>query len=170
MAENIILIGFMGIGKGRTARSLAASTGRYCVDTDDLIETLTKQKIRAVFKEHGEPYFRQLEQQTADWLEAHVTGTIVSTGGGFFKVNNIRRLGTVIYLHASIESIIRSIQEHPNARKKIKKRPLLRDIDQAQSLFHERLPLYRQAAHYEINLENSSIADAVHQLSLLTPA
>ena len=40
MAENIILIGFMGVGKGRVARTLAAGTGRYTVDTDDLIETM----------------------------------------------------------------------------------------------------------------------------------
>ena len=49
MADNIILIGFMGVGKGRTARELSRLTGRFTVDTDDLIESFTKLKIRKIF-------------------------------------------------------------------------------------------------------------------------
>jgi shikimate kinase len=165
MADNIILIGFMGVGKGRTARALAAMTGRYTVDTDDLIETMVKMKIRTIFKEFGEPRFRQMEQQTADWLEYHVTGTVVSTGGGFFKVNNLSRLGTVIYLHSSVEAILEAIMRHPNARKKIKKRPLLQDLDQAGALFNERLPLYRRAADHEISVENREIQDVAAEIA-----
>ena len=52
MADNIILIGFMGVGKGRTARALAEKTGLFAVDTDDLIETMTKMKIRQIFAVH----------------------------------------------------------------------------------------------------------------------
>ena len=46
MAENIVLIGFMAVGKGKTARELARITGRYTVDTDDLIESMSKSKSR----------------------------------------------------------------------------------------------------------------------------
>ena len=167
MAENIILIGFMGVGKGRTARRLAAVTGRYTVDTDDLIETMVKMKIRTVFQEYGEPYFRQLEQQTANWLEYHVSGTVVSTGGGFFKVNNLNRLGKVVYLHSPVEAIIKAITNHPNAKKKIKKRPLLQNLDQAGKLFDERLPAYRRVADYEILVKDREIADIAEEIAEL---
>ncbi|XOF34972.1 MAG: shikimate kinase [Candidatus Electrothrix sp. YB6] len=152
MADNIILIGFMGVGKGRTARALAELSGRFAVDTDDLIESMVKKKIRRIFAEHGEARFRELEQQAADWLEAHVTGTVVSTGGGFFKVNNLKRLGSVVYLHSPVSDILASIHCHPNAAKKIKKRPLLQNLAQAEELFRERLPQYRLAADYEISV------------------
>jgi len=164
MSKNIILIGFMGVGKGRTARALAAKTGKYTVDTDDLIETMVKMKIRHIFSEHGEPYFRQLEQQTADWLKKNVKNTIVSTGGGFFQVNNIKKLGEVVYLHSSVEGILQAIQQHPKAEKKIKKRPLLQNLDQARALFEDRLPLYRQAADVEINVEERNTDSVVEAL------
>ncbi|MCI5219249.1 MAG: hypothetical protein D3914_08680 [Candidatus Electrothrix sp. LOE2] len=40
-------------------------------------------KIRDIFAAQGEAEFRRLEQKAADWLEYHVSGTVVSTGGGF---------------------------------------------------------------------------------------
>jgi len=164
MNGNIILIGFMGVGKGRTARALAAKTGRFAVDTDDLIESLAKKKIRKIFADQGEPLFRQLEQQAADWLQKNVQSTIVSTGGGFFQVKGLKDLGTVIYLHSDVEEILKSIMAHENAAKKIKKRPLLQDLEKARKLFDQRLPHYRKAADIEINVEGKDpvqVADEI---------
>jgi shikimate kinase len=164
MPDNIILIGFMGVGKGRCARELAAGTGRFTVDTDDLIETMFKMKVRTIFQEYGEPRFREMEQQTADWLEYHVSGTVVSSGGGFFKVKNLNRLGRVVYLHSSVEAILAAIRSHPKAKKKIKKRPLLQNLDQAEKLFNDRLPQYRRAADLEISVQDREIADVVEEI------
>lgn len=161
MANNIILIGFMGVGKGRTARALATATGRFAIDTDDLIESFTKTKIRKLFAEQGEPAFRRIEQQVADWLETRVCGSIVSTGGGFFMAGNLRRLGRVIYLHARLDAIIAAIEQHPKAERKIKKRPLLQDRTKARELYQTRLPLYRAAADIEIDVEERSTAEVV---------
>ncbi len=168
MNKNIILIGFMGVGKGRTARALSEKSGWFTVDTDDLIETMVKMKIRNIFTEHGEPHFRSLEQKTANWLGKNVKKTIVSTGGGFFQVKNINKLGTVVYLHSSVDGIIKSILRHPNADKKIKKRPLLQDLDQARELFEQRLPLYRMAADFEIVVEGREPEDVSEELLELT--
>ena len=167
MSDNIILIGFMGVGKGRNARSLAARSGRYTVDTDDLIETMVKMKIRKIFKEYGEPRFRQLEQQTADWLEYHVSGTVVSTGGGFFMVNNLHRLGQVVYLHSSLDAILHAMTNHPNGAKKLKKRPLLQDMDKARDLYNDRLPKYRKAADHEVSVEGREIEDISGEIAEL---
>ncbi|HHD72394.1 MAG TPA: shikimate kinase, partial [Epsilonproteobacteria bacterium] len=75
MNNNIILIGFMGVGKGTTARAFAARYGMYNIDTDDLIESRENRSIKKIFREEGESYFRALEQETADWIEGHVLGT-----------------------------------------------------------------------------------------------
>ena len=58
MERNIVLIGFMAVGKGRTARELARQSGRYAIDCDDLIESFSKMKIREIFEHLGEPHFR----------------------------------------------------------------------------------------------------------------
>lgn len=143
----------MGVGKGRTARELASLTGRFAVDTDDMIESMVKMKIRKIFADQGEKAFRELEQRAASWLENNVAGTVVSTGGGFFMVNNIERIGRIVYLHSSLKGIITAMQNHPNASKKIKKRPLLQDLDKATDLYQQRLPFYRKAAFHEIDVE-----------------
>ncbi len=153
MNSNIILIGFMGVGKGRTARALAAKTGLFAIDTDNLIVALAKKKIRTIFAEYGEPYFRALEQRTADWLRHYVRNTIVSTGGGFFMVNNLGETGRIVYLHSSLDGILSALHSHPKAARKIRKRPLLQDADKARALYDKRLPLYRGVADYEINIE-----------------
>ncbi len=153
MADNIILIGFMGVGKGRAARALAAQTGLYTIDTDNLIVALVKKKIRTIFAEDGEPCFRALEQRTADWLRHYVHNTIVSTGGGFFMVNNLGETGRIVYLHSSLDGILSALHSHPKATRKIRKRPLLQDAAKARALYDERLPLYRGVADYEINVE-----------------
>ena len=161
---NIVLIGFMGVGKGRTARMLAEQTGKFAVDCDDLIESFANTKVKKIFAEFGEPHFRELERKIASWLEKKVCDTIVSTGGGFYNVPNIRKIGTVVYLHSDFDKILKAIHNHPNAKKKIKKRPLLQDIDAARALFEQRLPLYRNIADIEIKVSGKSIEKIVDDI------
>lgn len=159
MDRNIVLIGFMAVGKGRTARELARQCGRYAIDCDDLIESRSKMKIRDIFERYGEPHFRQLERETGEWLEHHVSRTIISTGGGFVNVPNLKRIGTVIYLHSDFESIVASVKDHPQAGKKLEKRPLLKNLKKARRLFDSRLPIYREAADIEIEVTGRQTAD-----------
>ena len=57
--NNIILIGFMGVGKGTIARALIKESSMFAIDTDDLIESMENKKIKKIFEEQGEPYFRR---------------------------------------------------------------------------------------------------------------
>jgi shikimate kinase len=159
---NIVLIGFMGVGKGRTARMLAEQTGKFAVDCDDLIESFANTRVRKIFTDFGEPRFRELEQMVATWLEKAVRDTIISTGGGFFNVSNIRKIGKIVYLHSDFDKIMNTIYAHPNVKKKIKKRPLLKDMDAAKDLFNKRLSLYRAVADIEIKVSGRSIEDISH--------
>lgn len=159
MPNNIVLIGFMGVGKGRTAREIARQTGRFTIDTDDMIESATNLKIKKIFEQQGEPAFRKMENQLSLWLENSVCNTVVSTGGGFFMVKNIKKLGTVIHLHASLDGILEAIMSHPKAAKKIRKRPLLQDLESAKILYNKRLPLYREVATHSIDIEGRDIAE-----------
>jgi shikimate kinase len=165
MEKNIVLIGFMGVGKGRTARALARETGRFAVDTDDLLESLVKKSIRKLFRDHGEAFFRQMEQKTAQWLRSSVQGTIISTGGGFYMVDGLQQIGEVVYLHSSLEAIIDGINSHPKAQKKRAKRPLLQNMEMARDLYQKRLPLYRALAKYEVDVEGRDIPAVAKEIA-----
>jgi shikimate kinase len=157
MQRNILLIGFMGVGKGTTARAFAKRYGVYNIDTDDLIESKEKRSVKKIFKKEGEEYFRALEQQTADWIEKHVTGTLISCGGGFYKVNNLNKLGTVVLLDASFDWIHKRLKNAPNAKKKLAKRPLFSKPKAAKKLYAEREKAYKAVADIVINVEDKSL-------------
>ncbi len=61
--DNIILIGFMGVGKGTVARALVKESSYFAIDTDDLIESIDNRKVKKIFEEDGEVYFRSLEKK-----------------------------------------------------------------------------------------------------------
>lgn len=164
MKRNIVLIGFMGVGKGRTARCLAEMTDMFALDCDDLIESFANKKIRTIFSENGETLFRELEQKTAKWLEKRVTGSVISTGGGFVNVSNIKKIGYVVYLHSDFTSIVDAIHAHPNAAKKIKKRPLLQNMKDAKKLYNDRLPVYRGVADIEVSVAGKNIESVASEI------
>ena len=164
MEKNIVLIGFMAVGKGRTARELARQSGRYAIDCDDLIESFSKMKIREIFKQHGESYFRRLERETGRWLEENVNRTIISTGGGFVNVPNLKNIGVVVHLYSDFEAIITSILDHPQSQRKLKKRPLLKSLKKARKLFDSRLPIYRGAADFEIDVTATKTSDVARAI------
>ncbi len=162
--KNIILIGFMGVGKGTLARELTSRTDYIAVDSDDLIESLENRKIKTIFKVEGEAYFRNLEKKIADWLANHVENTIISTGGGFFAVENLNNIGTVVYLKSDFDAILKSILDHPKAEKKIMKRPLFRDTAKAKELFYAREPLYAAKADITVNVAGRTPADIAGEI------
>jgi len=155
--KNIVLIGFMGVGKGSIAREIVKKSSLIGLDTDDIIESMENRKIKTIFAEEGEDYFRTLERKVARWLQKEVEGTLISTGGGFFKVPNLKKIGTVVLLNAPFETIYNRILEHPDATKKLAKRPLFQDIERARALYEERLPLYLKAADIVIDVSDKDI-------------
>ncbi len=154
----------MGVGKGTTARAFAARYGMYNIDTDDLIESRENRSIKKIFREEGESYFRALEQETADWIEGHVSGTLISCGGGFYKVDNLSELGTVILLEASFEWIYGRIATSHNAKKKLKKRPLFAQPEAAKKLYSEREKAYKSLADAIVNVEGKSLDEIIKEI------
>lgn len=164
MKNNIILIGFMGVGKGSVAREVVKRAGVIAIDTDDIIESMENRSIKKIFATEGEAYFRQIEKNVAKWLETSVKGTLISTGGGFYKVDNLKKIGTVVLLHSQFDAIYMRIKNHPNAEKKLKKRPLLQDLEKANALFKERLPEYEKLADVVIDVTDRSVESIAKEL------
>jgi len=167
--NNLILIGFMGVGKGTTARAFAKKYGCYNIDTDDLIESKENRSIKKIFEKEGEEYFRRLEQETADWIECCVDRTLISCGGGFYQVKNLKKLGTVVLLDASYEWIYRRLSQAKNAEKKLAKRPLFSQPKKAKKLYEKRLEAYRQVADVVVDVEHQSFKNVLKALAEAAP-
>ena len=162
--SNIILIGFMGVGKGTIARAYAKEFDEFAIDTDDLIESLDNRKIKTIFNEDGEPYFRNLEKRCALWLEKNVQNSIISTGGGFYKQENLKRIGKVVLLDSSFDGIYQRIKNHPNSNKKFAKRPLFQNLNEAQKLYNQRSSEYREVVDFILDVEEKSVDKIIKEL------
>ena len=162
--KNIVLIGFMGVGKGTIAREIKKQSKYIALDTDDLIESMENRKIKEIFETDGEKYFRALEAEVASWLQKSVQNTLISTGGGFYKVKNLKKIGTVVLLDSPFESILKRIQEHPNAAKKLKKRPLLKDLKAAKKLYNERRPQYLEVADIVVDVTDKTAQECAKEI------
>ena len=106
--KNIVLIGFMGVQRDtrkRDGRKNQYQRYRYGWSNREPYQYQNQKDLR----QKGKAYFRQLEQRTANWLTNGVTNSIISTGGGFYKVKNLKDIGTVVYLQADFDWIYERI-------------------------------------------------------------
>lgn len=149
----------MGVGKGTTARAFTKKYGTYIIDTDDLIESKENKEVKKIFDKKGEAYFRKLEQQTANWIESCVENTFISCGGGFYKVDNLKNLGTVVLLDASFEWIHNRLKTAKNSKAKLEKRPLFSKEKEARKLYKEREKAYRKLADIIVDVEKYSLEE-----------
>ncbi|MDX9742703.1 MAG: shikimate kinase [Arcobacteraceae bacterium] len=164
LKNNILLIGFMGVGKGTIGRALVKSSTYFAIDTDDLIESIENKRIKKIFEDEGEPYFRALEKRCALWCEKNLKNTIISTGGGFYRQENIKNIGTIVYLQSSFEKIIEALENAPDSKKKFKKRPLLSDLKVAKEIYDTRVKEYEKVADIVVNVEDWDIKRIVSEI------
>ncbi|AGZ82152.1 shikimate kinase [Campylobacter fetus] len=162
--KNIVLIGFMGVGKGTIARALAEKLGVFAIDGDDMIESYANKKIKKIFEDEGEEAFRKIEKNLAKFLENSVKGAVISTGGGFYKVKNLKKIGTVIYLKSSFEKIIERIKNSSNSEKKFAKRPLLSNLEEAKKIHTSRDKEYEKKADFSILVEDKTEKQIISQI------
>ena len=120
-ARSIVLVGMPGSGKSAVGRRLAARLDLPFVDADEEIERAAGQPITDIFKDHGEPYFRDGERKVIARL-LRSGPLVLATGGGAFMVaetqENIRQGGISIWLKAELSLLLRRVLKRNN-------RPLL---------------------------------------------
>jgi len=154
----------MGVGKGTVARALVKHSDYFAIDTDDLIESIENKKIKKIFEDQGEAYFRTLEKKCALWCEKNIKNTIISTGGGFYKQKNIKQIGTIIYLQSPFHRIIEALRQAPNSKKKFKKRPLLNNLNEAEKLYNLRVQEYEKVADIIVDVSHWDIDVIVKEI------
>lgn len=139
---NIILIGFSGCGKTTVGKEISNITDMEFVDTDILIQRRLSLKIQDIFAYYGQKYFRFIEKVVIQELLVS-QNKVISTGGGAFidpvNIINLKEMGKVFFLNASLDAILR--EGIPPDR------PLLKDEDRnmIEKLYCRRMPFYKQA-------------------------
>ncbi len=133
--QNVILTGFMGVGKTTVGRQLAVLTERRFVDADDLIVERAEMSIPEIFATKGEAAFRALESEVCRDL-ATEQGLVIATGGGMLvdPANRalLEKTGLVVCLDAAPDVIRARLQESDD-------RPLVANWE---TLFEQRRAAY----------------------------
>ena len=107
---NVILIGYRATGKTTLAKLLAARLQCDWIDADVEIERRAGKSIAEIFAEDGEPAFRDLEADVIADLCRRDRLILAAGGGAPLREEtreNMRRNGTVVWLIAQPETILR---------------------------------------------------------------
>lgn len=153
----------MGAGKTTIGRLLARKLNRRFIDSDHEIEARTGATIPWIFEIEGEACFRKREADVIRDLTAQ-DGLVLATGGGAVLNPESRAClaerGTVIYLRASIGSILQRTSHDKN-------RPLLQTADpraKLEQLLEQRDPLYREIADLVIDTGRPNVQSMVQTI------
>lgn len=143
MADNVILVGFMGAGKSSVGRILATRLGRCFVETDEMITATEGRPIPEIFAEKGEARFRALEDEAVRLL-ALKRGDVIATGGGLpcgaGRAEALRAIGTVVWLSGDFGALYERALRGGD-------RPMLsgKTREEAEALYEARRPFYAKA-------------------------
>jgi 3-dehydroquinate synthase len=161
--QNVFLVGLMGAGKTTIGRILARKLGLRFIDSDHEIEARTGASIPWIFEIEGEPSFRRREAEVIRELTGQ-EGLVLATGGGaILNPDNrayLQARGTVIYLRASVHSILQRTAHDKN-------RPLLQTADprkKLEELMAIRDPLYMEIADVVIDTGRPNVQSMVQTI------
>lgn len=162
--KHVILIGFMGSGKSTVGFRLSYKLKKCLIDTDKLIEEREKMSISEMFATKGESYFRQKETECLNSLFHELGSRVISLGGGTpIREENreiIKKLGKVIYLQASPDTIYQRVKHDTS-------RPLLQCENpkgRIEALLAERNPIYEGVADIIIHVDGKEMKDVVQEI------
>ncbi|MBL6875663.1 MAG: shikimate kinase [Chitinophagales bacterium] len=123
MARTLFLIGFMASGKSSLGKKLAKHFAMDFIDLDKEIEQAESKSINALFEDHDEDYFRELESKVLRSMK--LENKIVATGGGtpIFHHNMafMKEKGAVAYMVVPTEIIIGRLRQNKEERPLVRK-------------------------------------------------
>lgn len=158
-ADKVYLVGFMGAGKTTAATVLARRLDWRAEDIDARIERRERRDIPAIFRQHGEAYFRAIEREELVGLVPQ-RGLVVATGGGTMMDPVNRELmlqdGAVVWLDAPFTTLVDRVPVDG-------RRPLASDRAEMERLYNHRLTAYMQA-HVRVDAGRGSVDDLVERI------
>ena len=160
--KNIVLIGFMGVGKTTIGKRVAAKLKIDFYDTDAAITRCEKMPVHELLRKKGAKYFEGAQRFAVSTL-AQNNGCLISTGGDTvmddFNLAELKKNGILFWLKATPETIYKNTRYSPG------KRPALATVslDALSQMIAEREPFYSQA-DVVISVDHDSIDDVAEQI------
>ncbi|MFC0167984.1 bifunctional shikimate kinase/3-dehydroquinate synthase AroKB [Pseudoduganella danionis] len=160
---NVFLVGLMGAGKTTIGRILARKLGLRFIDSDHEIEARTGATIPWIFEIEGEASFRRREAEVIRELTGQQDLVLATGGGAILNPESrayLKERGTVIYLRASVNSILQRTAHDKN-------RPLLQTADprkKLEELMAVRDPLYTEVADIVIDTGRPNVQSMVSNI------
>jgi shikimate kinase len=169
MKQIIYLTGFMGSGKSTIGPILANTLGWDFYDLDRVIEKKERKKIREIFEQVGEDFFRKVETETLEEL-SHTEKAIISLGGGTIvsdvNIKILKGSGNLIYLKMSNEAAyerLRYKRDRPALKSEtgeFSEKELMKRINE---LMYKRSTYYEQA-DFTIDTDKSTVGKTVDKI------
>jgi shikimate kinase len=159
----VFLVGPMGTGKSTTGKNLSEKLEYDFYDTDKLIEKVEGRKIKDIFEQDGEDYFRQKESEVLNETKA-LQNAVIATGGGIVEREENRlfleKEDKVIFLDSSPE-------RQYERTKDSKKRPLLNGGDNLEilkKLYKKRFNFYEAVSKKKISMDNLNTEEILKKI------
>ena len=169
LKENIYIIGFMAVGKTTLGKNLSRTIRWNFLDTDLFIEDMEKRKVKDIFKESGEEYFRELEERVIidiqRYWEIEQDKKIIACGGGIIlnpkNVEIMKKNGIIVHLEGDINTIYnRLIQDQT--------RPLITGVqnlkEKIEKLLEVRRNIYNEVADFTLYTGDETPDNLVQKL------
>jgi len=157
---NIVLIGMPGSGKSTVGVILAKMMTRPYLDTDILIQLVTKCSLQDIVDGKGHMALRKIEEDVL--LDISCDNHIIATGGSAAysepAMIHLKKNGLIVFLDATLETLKSRIKNYET--RGLAKRP----EQSFQDLFDERFKLYNTYADIVVPCNETSqeeVAEAI---------
>jgi shikimate kinase len=161
---NIVLIGYRGTGKSHVGHLLGKQFGRKVVSMDAEIVKTAGMPIPQIVEKYGWDRFRDLETAEARKL-AGQDRLIIDCGGGVIErpenTEILQQNANVFWLQASVESIVARIKDGTQRPALVEGKTFTEEVAE---VLERRTPLYRVAAHHEIDTDNRTPQQVAEQI------
>lgn len=159
--DNVILTGMMGSGKTSVGKALSKILECDFYDLDEIIEE-KHGSISKIFKEKGENYFRQIEQEEIENFLGKNNFVLSLGGGAVLREKNLeilKKIGRIFYLSAQSGTIYERIKGQNN-------RPLLNvenPREEIEKILSQRLQKYKKAGE-EVKTDKKEIDEIAREI------
>ena len=155
--KSIILIGMPAVGKSTVGVVVAKRLGYEFIDTDLLIQKQENRLLKEIIEDEGIDGFLRIENQVNCDVQAE--RAVISPGGSVVycqeAMEHYKKIGVVVYLRASFETINNRIRNAKN------RGVVLKEGQTLERLYEERVKLFEKYADLTIDEEGKELGETI---------
>ena len=160
--KNITLIGMPISGKTTIGKELAKELNYNFIDLDQYIENKYQMKLSEIIEKFGNNEFKKIEEEKM--LEMSGQNNIFSTGGSVVYsekgMEYLKSISRVIFLNQDLDILKERMKEIDMQERGI----VFEEGESYDTLFNERLPLYKKHSTEIINCQSLGVKEIVNKI------